>query len=125
MPPWSHYVVKTPSVGLHNSRSPTVPIIPSVSLLYLLLGSRYTSANNSRQLLLANAEEHTNGQVQDGKEREGEAGKEPELNTNVLLGASTASPVRDAATLGLGAKAVAREARIIALAVPTLAVTVA
>lgn len=125
MPPWSHYVVKTPLVGLHNSRSPTVPIIPSVFLLNVLLGSRNTSTNNSRQLLLANAEEHANGQVQDSEERDGKAGKEPELNANVLLGASTASPVCDAATLGLGAKAVAREASIITLTVPALTVTMA
>lgn len=117
MPPWSRYVVKTPRVGLHNSSSPTVPIILPISPILTLLGPRHTSANHSRELLLTNAEEHANGHVQNGKEGNGEASEEPELDTDVLLLAHVTTPVSDTATLGLGNLAVAGEARVLALAV--------
>lgn len=117
MPPWSHYVVKTPRVGLHNSSSPTVPIILPISPILSLLGPRHTSANHSRKLLLTNAEEHANSHVQNGKQGNGEAGKEPELDTDVLLLAHITTPVSDAATLRLGDLAVADKARVLALTI--------
>lgn len=122
MPPWSHYVVKTPRVGLHNSSSPTVPIIlPILSLL----GPRHTSANHSRKLLLTHTEEHANSHVQNGKESNGEASKEPELDTDVLLLAHATTPVSDTATLGLGNLAVADEARVFALTIFVQALSMA
>lgn len=124
MPPWSHYVVKTPRVGLHNSSSPTVPIILPISPFITLLGPRHTSANYSRKLLLTNAEEHANGHVQNGKEGNGEASEEPELDTDILLLAHATTPVSDTATLGLGNLAVADEARVLAFAVFVQALSV-
>ncbi|KAI6769579.1 hypothetical protein HG530_004208 [Fusarium avenaceum] len=86
---------------------------------------RHTSADNSRKLLLADAEKHTNGQVEDGNEGNGESSKEPEFDTDVLLGACAASPVSNTATSRLGAEAMAGEARVAALTIPALADTLA
>lgn len=116
---------KTPLVGLHISSSPTLLIDRCLAPTPFLLRLRHTSADNSRKLLLADAEKHTNGQVEDGNESNGESSKEPEFDTDVLLGACAASPVSNTTAGRLGAKAMAGEARVAALTIPALADTLA
>lgn len=66
-----------------------------MALQYLLaLGN--TCSNNTRKLLLSDTKQHTNCQVQNTDHRKRKPGKEPKLNTDVLLGTRAATPVNHA-----------------------------
>lgn len=98
--------------------SPCAHLAQSLRSL-LLLRPRNTSANDTRQLLLAHIEQQTNGSRDETHEDDGGTGDQPERRADIDLLAVSAAPVDMLAVflVGelLGAQAAAREALPVAL----------
>ena len=68
-------------------------------LLDLLFGPGNSCTNDPGKLFLSDAEQHRDSHVQNSNHSKRKPGKEPELNTNVLLRARSASPMSYATLL--------------------------
>lgn len=85
--PWSFVMPETnrPTYTLPTFYSVSLRNAIAVSSCIALLGSGNASPDDTRQLLLADTEEHADAEGQDSDHDNREAGKQPELDTDVLL----------------------------------------